>query len=148
MLDHTLASGGLFSYNGAPSGTIERLHGNLCWALLELGCDDPQLETAFDWMARSVTGEGIAPMEERDAPVRYYAGKCGPLFACGSNNKQPCAWGAVKVMLALARRPVIERSPAMERASTAGVTSSATSPIRYLSLMTGSQRPTRSRRCW
>ncbi len=84
---------------------MDCLQGNLCWALLELGCGDPRLETAFDWLARSVTGEGIAPMTERAAPVRYYAGKCGPDFACGANNKLPCAWGAVKVMLALGRWP-------------------------------------------
>ena len=57
-------------------------------------------------MARSVTGEGIAPNSERDAAVRYYAGKCGPLFACGSNNKLPCAWGAAKVMLAFSKWPI------------------------------------------
>ena len=58
---------GQFSASGAPSGTADCLQGNLCWALMELGSDDPRLETAFDWMARSVTGEGIAPMEERHA---------------------------------------------------------------------------------
>jgi hypothetical protein len=89
--------------------------------LLELGCQDPRLETAFDWLARSVTGEGIAPMEDREAPVRYYAGKCGPTFACGSNNKQSCAWGAVKVMLALGRWPADRRTPAMARAIEHGV---------------------------
>ena len=66
-----------------------------------LGCHDPRLATAFEWMARTVTGEGIAPVTDKQAAVRYYAGKCGPLFACGSNNKLPCAWGGVKVMLAL-----------------------------------------------
>jgi hypothetical protein len=100
---------------------MARLQGNLCWALLELGCADPRLKTAFDWLARSVTGEGIAPMEDRDAPVRYYAGKCGPTFACGSNNKLPCAWGAVKVMLALGRWPADRRTPAMQRAIEQGV---------------------------
>jgi len=71
LLDHALAAGGQFSANGAPSGTADCLQGNLCWALLELGCTDQRLETAFDWLARSVTGEGIAPMTERNAAVRY-----------------------------------------------------------------------------
>jgi len=120
VLDQALAPGGQFSTNNAASGTADCLQGNLCWALLELGCRDPRLEKAFDWLARSVTGEGIAPMEERNAPVRYYAGKCGPLFACGANNKLPCAWGGVKVMLALSRQPGGERTPAMQRAIAAG----------------------------
>ena len=46
-------------------------------------------------------------MSEKQAPVRYYAGKCGPLFACGSNNKLPCAWGGAKVMLALGKLPAL-----------------------------------------
>jgi hypothetical protein len=84
--------------------------------LRELGYDDPRLATAFDWMARTVTGEGIAPVSDRQAAVRYYAGKCGPLFACGSNNKLPCAWGGVKIMLALSQWPGQQRTPVMKRA--------------------------------
>lgn len=105
LLGHALAPGGQFSMNGAPSATIDCLQGNLLWALLELGCDDPRLDTAVEWMARSVTGEGVAPVSEKQAPVRYYAYKCGPNFACGANDRQPCAWGAAKVMLAFGRLP-------------------------------------------
>jgi hypothetical protein len=105
LLDHALAEGGQFTASGAPSGTADCLQGNLCAALLDLGYDDPRLETAFEWMARSVTGEGVAPVTDRRAAIRYYAGKCGPGFACGSNNKMPCAWGAIKVMLALSKWP-------------------------------------------
>ena len=121
LLDHALARDGQFTMNGLPSGTIDCLQGNLCWALLELGCRDERLDAAFEWMARSVTGEGVAPMTERDAPVRYYAGKCGPDFACGANNKLPCAWGAVKVMLALGRWPAERRTPLMQRAIERGI---------------------------
>lgn len=121
FLKHGVTIYGQVTASGAPSGTADCMQGNLCRALLELGCGDPRLETAFDWMARSVTGEGIAPMSERDAPVRYYAGKCGPLFACGSNDKRPCAWGAAKVMLALAYYPVERRTPLIERAIQQGV---------------------------
>ncbi|MCG2785590.1 MAG: nitrogen fixation protein NifH [Anaerolineae bacterium] len=121
ILDKGLTEHGQFTANGAPSGTADCLQGNLCWALTELGCDDPRLTTAFEWMARSVTGEGIAPMTERDAPIRYYAGKCGPNFACGANDKQPCAWGAAKVMLAFALLPKERSTPQIERASQQGV---------------------------
>ncbi len=120
-LEHALTKYGQISASGAPSGTVDCLQGNLCWALVELGCDDPRLELAFDWMARSVTGEGIAPMSEKNAPVRYYAGKCGPRFACGSNDKKPCAWGAAKVMLAFARWPAAHRTSLMEHAIQQGV---------------------------
>jgi len=121
LLDHSLTAGGHFTISGAPSGTVDCIQGNLCLALTLLGCDDPRLDKAFEWMARSVTGEGVAPASERDAPVRYYAAKCGPVFACGSNNRLPCAWGAAKVMLAFAYLPAWKRTELIERAIQQGV---------------------------
>lgn len=105
LVNHALTQQGQFSTNHSPSGTCDCLQGNLSNALLDLGFTDWPIDLAFDWMARSITGEGISPMTEKDAAVRYYAGKCGPLFCCGANNKLPCAWGAVKVMLALGKLP-------------------------------------------
>jgi hypothetical protein len=117
LLDH-MAEGGQFTSttSGAPSGTIDCLQGNLLWSLMELGCEDPRIDKAYEWMARTVTGEGIAPMEERDATIRYYAYKCGPTFACGVNNKLPCAWGGVKVMLALSKVPANKQTPLIRNA--------------------------------
>jgi hypothetical protein len=43
------------------------------------------------------------------------------MFACGSNNKMPCAWGAVKVMLAFGKLPAEKRTPLINRAIKAGV---------------------------
>jgi len=119
LLEQTLVAGGQFTTSGAPSGTADCLQGNLCAALVDLGWDDPRLETAVEGLARSVTGEGVAPVGDRQAGVRFYAGKCGPGFACGANNKLPCAWGAVKVMLALSKWP--HRTPLIERAIQQGV---------------------------
>jgi hypothetical protein len=121
LLEHALAPGGQFSTTGAPSGTADCLQGNMCWALTTLGYDDPRLDLAYEWMARSVTGDGVAPAHERTAPVRFYAGKCGPLFRCGSNNKLPCAWGGTKVMLAFSALPKERRTPLIEVAIRQGV---------------------------
>lgn len=121
LLDKSLVKGGQFTVNGLPSGTADCLQGNLCAALLDLGFEDSRIDKAFEWLARSVTGEGIAPMTDKSAPVRYYAGKCGPNFACGSNNKLPCAWGAVKVMLAFSKLPVEKRTPLIDSAIKQGV---------------------------
>ncbi len=121
MLQHALAPGGQWASATAPSGTVDCLQGNLCWALLTLGCDDPRLASAFEWMARTVTGEGMAPNTERAAPLRYYAGKCGPNFACGANNTLPCAWGAAKVMLAFGAWPAERRTPLIQQAIEQGV---------------------------
>ena len=121
ILDHALCPGGQFSASKAPSGTADCLQGNLCWALVELGCKDPRLDSAFEWMARSVTGEGIALAGERAPGPRYYAGKCGSLFACGANNKMACAWGAAKVMLAFSSLPENRRTPQVQEAIRQGV---------------------------
>lgn len=121
FLDQAMAPGGQIASSSAPSATVDCLQGNMCWALVTLGCGDPRLASAYEWLARSVTGEGIAPAGERGAPLRYCAGKCGPLFACGANNRLACAWGATKVVLALGACPEEYRTPLVERALQAGV---------------------------
>jgi hypothetical protein len=121
LVDHALTEFGQFSASGTPGSTADCLQGNLLSALLDLGYTNPRLEKAFEWMARSVTGEGVAPMGQKDTPIRYYAGKCGPNFACGANNKLPCAWGAVKVMLAFSKLPDDKRTPSINKAITQGV---------------------------
>jgi hypothetical protein len=122
LLAH-MNEGGQFttSTSGAPSGTVDCLQGNLCWSLMELGYDHPHLKKAYEWMARTVTGDGIAPMGDKDAPVRYYAYKVGPTFACGVNNKLPCAWGGVKVMLAFSKLPVKRRTALIKKAVEQGM---------------------------
>ncbi len=121
LLDNSLHPEGQLSSNVATYGTIDCLQGNLCSALLDLGCSDPRLDIAFDWMACTVTGDGIAPPEDRKAPRRYYVYKSGPNFECGVNNKLPCAWGAAKVMSAFARLPKNEHSPVIDQAIKQGI---------------------------
>jgi len=121
LLDQGLTSDGHFTINGLPSGTVDCLQGNLCGALLDLCSGDARLDKAFEWMARSVTGEGVSALGDKTASVRYYAGKCGPNFACGANNKLPCAWGAVKVMLAFSKLPGERRTALIDRAIEQGI---------------------------
>lgn len=121
LVDHALTKDGQFSASGAPSGTADCLQGNLIWALLEMGFDDPRLEKAIEWMARTVTGEGLADSSERTAAARYFASKCGPNFACGANNRLPCAWGGTKVLMALGNWPIPRRTRLIENAIQQGV---------------------------
>jgi hypothetical protein len=116
LVDHALTEGGQFTSSSGPSGTIDCLQGNLCWSLMELGYEHPHLESAYEWMAMTVTGNGIAPKEEKDAPVRYFAYKCGPTFACGANNKLPCAWGGCKVMMAFGKLSAKKQTPLIKKA--------------------------------
>jgi hypothetical protein len=98
----------------APSSVLHCLNGNLLRALIGFGhLDDERVQSAVSWAARSVTG--------RDAPRYYASGTTGPGFACGANEAQPCAWGAVKEMLALARIPEAMRSAEVVEAIGVGV---------------------------
>jgi hypothetical protein len=121
VLNHTLTEYGQFAASGTPGTTADCIQGNLCAALMYLGCDERRLESAYEWMARSVTGEGVAPLGDKTTPIRYYAGKCGPGFECGANNKLPCAWGATKVMLAFGKLPVVGQTPLIQDAIQMGV---------------------------
>jgi len=121
ILDNTMTEYGQFSVSGTPGSTADCLQGNMCSAMLDLGMRDSRLDLALEWMARSVTGDGIAPMGDKSTPIRYYAGKCGPGFLCGANNKLPCAWGAVKVMLAFSKLPKEKRTPLIEKAIQQGI---------------------------
>jgi hypothetical protein len=121
IMEKSLSPQGQFGFNGTPSGTVDCLQGNLCAALVTLGWEDPRLDMAYEWMARTVTGEGLAPNTEKEAPLRYYAYKCGPVFGCGANKTLPCAWGAAKVMLAFSCWPVDRRTALINRAIQQGV---------------------------
>jgi hypothetical protein len=122
VLSHTQTESGGFGVSGAktdrpppPSMVVHCLHGNLLRALIGFGwLDDPRVQRALDWQARSITGEGME---------RYYrTTTSGPGFACAINEHLPCAWGAVKALLALARVPPRRRAPHVRRAIDAGVT--------------------------
>lgn len=123
LFDYAVAEHGGLSADGRNSGLIHCLQGNLCAALIDFGyLDDERLRGALNWLARSFTGEGIAPNTEKQAPVHYLrSGNSGPGFECSANNHLPCAWGAVKAVLALSKVPAAQRTPVMERAIETGV---------------------------
>lgn len=123
MLANNLSPFGGFSYDGKKSGSIHCMAGNLCAAMIDLGMlGDERVMKAIEWLARSVTGAGIAPAEDKDAQVRYYrSGNSAPGFCCSANDHKPCAWGAVKAMLALGKVPFESRTPVIEAAIQAGV---------------------------
>jgi hypothetical protein len=123
LLDHAVARTGVFTYTGTPAGNINCLAGNLGAALLDLRFgDDERLIKSLDLVARFATGEGVSSSNEKKAPLHYFrSGTCGPGFRCSANNRMPCAWGAVKVLRALARLPEKVRTPTINRAVQATV---------------------------
>jgi hypothetical protein len=130
LLDHALARGGQFFANFHPTGTANCLQGNMLTSLMDLGCRDKRLDTAYEWMARTITGEGLpralnidgfGPAEGVPGPFRYMARLNGPVFACRTNKYLPCGWAAIKVMMAFSRLPVEQRTGMINRAIQAGV---------------------------
>lgn len=117
VLSHSQAkAGGFASWEGGsrevappPSLAIHCLNGNLLRALIGFRrMEDERVQRAIDWQARSITGE--------DFSHYYLSGTSGPGFRCVSNEHLPCAWGAIKALLALARIPPEQRTPHVERA--------------------------------
>jgi hypothetical protein len=123
ILSHSQAkTGGFASWEGGsregapspPSLVIHCLNGNLLRALIGFGrLEDERVQRAIDWQARSITGEGFTSY--------YRSGTSGPGFCCSANEQLPCAWGAIKALLALARIPLDQRAPHVERAIQQGV---------------------------
>jgi hypothetical protein len=123
LFDYATAENGGLSVDGRNSGLIHCLQGNLCAALIDFGyLDDERLQRALDWLARSITGEGIAPNTDKSAPVHYLrSANSAPGFECSANNHQPCAWGAVKAMRALSKVPEEQRTTTMQSAIETGI---------------------------
>jgi len=83
--------------------------------------DDPRVAEGLDWLARSITGESIAPAGSKETRRFYRSGNSAPGFCCSANNHKPCAWGAIPALEALSRIPAAARTPLQRRAIRAGV---------------------------
>ncbi len=116
LLGHSIAANGGFSMSQrpVPSSVVHCLNGDLLCALLHLGYgSDPRVQAALDWQTQAIASQD---------GVRYYkSGTSGPGFVCGYNQGQPCAWGATKVIKALAAVPPQQRTPAVGQAIQAGI---------------------------
>jgi hypothetical protein len=120
VLDHSQAPTGGFGASGAareapppPSAVAHCINGNLLRALIGFGwLDDERVGRAIAWEATAITGEG---------QPHWNSATPGPGFRCGANETLPCAWGATKALLALARIPPEQRAPAVDRAIAAAV---------------------------
>jgi hypothetical protein len=120
VLAHSQARTGGFAASGIaretppPPGTVLHcLNGNLLRALIGFGwLDDERVGRAIAWEAAAITGEG---------EPHWNAATPGPGFRCGANEGLPCAWGAAKALLALARIPPERRTPPVVRAVEAAV---------------------------
>jgi hypothetical protein len=96
-----------------PSSVLHCLNGNLVYALIWFGhVDHPAVRAATDWAARHILDEDVD---------RWYANTPLPGFVCGSNDGQPCAWGAIKALRGLSAIPEHARTDREQRAIRAGI---------------------------
>ncbi len=129
LIKNSLLKSGQFSPRMKPSNMGLCLQGNMLLSLMDLGYKDSRLDTAYEWMARMVTGEdvpqkvnpdGLPSSDGISGPFRYLK-YIGPRFACRTNQSMPCGWAGVKVMMAFSRLPVEHRLVLIKRAIQVGV---------------------------
>jgi hypothetical protein len=129
ILDHALAKCGQFIYHTATDMGL-CLQGNMITALMDLGCRDKRLDTAYEYTARRITGEdlprkvnaeGLPPGEGVEGPFRYLKYITDPVFGCRTNKGLACAWAGVSVMAAFSRLPAARRTGNIDRAVKAGL---------------------------
>ncbi len=118
---HAFGRYGRIVWHEKSNETFDCLQANMVGALLRLGMEPVELAEQIDWLARSQTGEGIAPITEKTAKERYVRGKNAPNFCCSFHQDQACAWGAIRVLLALGQLPELERTDSIRQAIKLGV---------------------------
>jgi hypothetical protein len=91
-------------------------------SLIDFGwLNDQRLQTAMEWLVQTITGEVVADASNRDTNRRYFKSRNSALFVCANNGNLPCAWGAIKAMLALSKVPPAQRTKNMHEAIKLGV---------------------------
>jgi hypothetical protein len=121
VLTHTQAPNGGFGASGGfraehppNSAVVHCLNGNLLRAVLGLGyADDERVQRAIEWQAGSITGDKFSDY--------YKSGTPGPGFRCVANYGEPCAWGAIKALRALAHISKDKRTSQVNKAVRVGV---------------------------
>jgi hypothetical protein len=106
----------LSRYIGSDGGPYDHTYctaASMGAALIDFGwLEDQRLQIAMEWLAQAITGEGVADASSRESPP----------FACsGRNAGLPCAWGAIKTMIALNKVPPAKRTRNMQEAIKRGV---------------------------
>lgn len=101
VLTHGRAKNGAFSVTGVPSVAIDCLNGNLIHAFYRLGWGQ-------DERVQQAVGELCGAVSQKH-------------FQCPANAKLPCAWGAVKALLAFSSIPAEERTAGVQAAIEEGV---------------------------
>ncbi|HEY94404.1 MAG TPA: nitrogen fixation protein NifH [Dehalococcoidia bacterium] len=124
ILSQYIDNNGGLSFSRIPSDFSNCTAGIMGAALIDLGwLDDRRLQRAMEWLAQTITGERVTDAPDRDTSKGdYKSGNSSPLFACSNHNANlPCAWGAIKALIALSKVPAAQRTSNMHEAIKLGV---------------------------
>ncbi|MFC2030339.1 hypothetical protein ACFLWA_06380 [Chloroflexota bacterium] len=110
ILDHSRLSDGRFSEYKTDKGAVLCLNGNLLRAMLQLGFTNAWVDESLEALAFMVRRSGYR--------CRYNASSPKPVHM---RDGQPCAWGTIKVLGALAEVPDRQRSTNMAAAVQQGL---------------------------
>jgi len=117
----------LSRYIGSDGGPYDHTYctaASMGAALIDFGwLEDQRLQLAMEWLAQTITGEGVAEASGRDTNKHYDNSRYSSLpFACSQRNANlPCAWGAIKAMIALNKVPPLQRTKNIQEAIKRGV---------------------------
>ncbi|MGD1118568.1 MAG: nitrogen fixation protein NifH [Dehalococcoidales bacterium] len=127
LLSRYIASNGAplgsLSLKSTPSGYNYCIASIMGAALIDFGwLNDQRLQTAIEWLADAINGEGTTDASNRDTNRHQDKPGKAPPFACSHRNANlPCAWGAIKAMIALSKIPPKWRTRNMHEAIKRGV---------------------------
>jgi hypothetical protein len=110
--------------DGSPYDGTYCTAASMVAALIDFGwLGDHRLQTALEWLAQSITGERVADASNRDADKGDHGSRNSTSsFACSHRNANlPCAWGAIKAMIALDKVPPAQRTRKVQEAIKRGV---------------------------
>ncbi len=109
--------------DGSPYDHTYCTTASIVAALIDFGwLKDPRLQTAIEWLAQAITGVRVAEALKSDVNKHHDKSEAPPPFVCLQRNANlPCAWGAIKVMIALNKVPLVQRMKNMQEAIKRGV---------------------------
>jgi hypothetical protein len=110
--------------DGVPYDDTYCTAANMGAALIDFGwLEDPRLQASMEWLAQTISGERVADALKHGADKHHEkSGNSSPPFACPQRNANlPCAWGAIKTMIALNKVPPARRTQNIQEAIKRGV---------------------------
>jgi hypothetical protein len=117
LLSRYIASG------GRPYDDTYCTAASMVATLIDFGwLKDPHLQAAKEWLTQTLIGEEVTHVFNRGNERHDKSGDSSSPFACSRRNANlPCAWGAIKAMIALSKVPLAQRTLKTQEAIKRGV---------------------------